>query len=64
VLQKYYPRKVAFNLLKRLVKLGLARKVGPFEYELVDLYEYIKEKSLEYLKARERRHSSSSSSSS
>ncbi len=63
VLQQYYPKKAAMNILKRLVKLGLLEKVGPYEYATKDLWEYLKEKSYEYLEARKKRYSSSSSSS-
>ena len=63
VLKEYYPKKAAMNILKRLTKLGLLEKIGPYEYATKDLWEYLREKSFEYLEARKRRHSSSSSSS-
>ena len=62
VLTKYYPKKASMNILKRLVKLGLLEKIGPYEYRTRDLWEYVKERSYEYLEARRRRYSSSSSS--
>ncbi len=63
VLNEYYPRKAAMNIIKRLTKLGLLEKVGPYEYVTRELWDYVREKSHEYLEARKRRHSSSSSSS-
>ena len=62
VLNEYYPRRASFNIIKRLTKLGLLRKVGEYEYEVNDLWEYLRVRSYEYLEARRRRYSSSSSS--
>ena len=59
VASPYFSKKVALNIMKRLTKLGLLKKVGPQEYELVDLEEWLSERAREYLEARRVRHSSS-----
>lgn len=61
VAKPYYPRKATLRIIKRLTKLGLLRKVGRFEYEIVDLESWMEDLMKEYLEARRGRYSSSSS---
>lgn len=61
VAKPYYPRKATFNIIKRLTKLGLLRKVGQLEYEIADLESWMQDIMEKYLEARKRRYSSSSS---
>ncbi len=61
VTKDYYPRRAAENIIKRLSKLGLLKRLGPYEYELEDLEVWVEKVVEEYLEARRRRYSSSSS---
>jgi len=54
-LTEYYPRRAAYSIFRRLVRLGVIKRVGFQEYQLMDLCQWLFERSESYLKARHNR---------